>query len=157
MAPTGAAPTGTTSVSSAAASTLRERLLAPVATAVAGLASFALVGLVSPYQSGHYPLCPTYALLGLYCPACGGLRAGHDLAHLDLVSAWGMNPLVVLTVPVVLVWWSSWLRRAVSGRRTEPSSGRRRAWVGRAVVVLLVVFTVCRNVPALAPWLAPGL
>ena len=26
---------------------------------------------------GHYPLCPTKALMGLDCPFCGGLRAAH--------------------------------------------------------------------------------
>lgn len=135
---------------------LRQRLTAPVLLATVAVASFAVVGSVSPYQAGRYPLCPTYALLGVYCPACGGLRAAHDLAHLDLAAAWGMNPLVVLAVPVALVGWVVWTRRAVRagpGRRV-PDAVRRRSWV--AVAVLLVVFTVLRNVPALAPWLAPG-
>lgn len=135
---------------------VRQRLTAPVLLAAIGVASFAAVGSVSPYQTGRYPLCPTYALLGVYCPACGGLRATHDLAHLDLAAAWGMNPLVVLAVPVVLVGWVMWMRRAVRGApgRRLPDAVRRRSW--SAVAALLVLFTVLRNVPALAPWLAPA-
>ena len=135
---------------------LRQRMTGPVLAALATVAAFVVVGTVSPYQQGHYPTCPTYALLGLYCPACGGLRAGHDLAHLDLAAAWGMNPLVVLAVPLAVGAWVVWVWRAASGRPREPvpQRARNRAWIGLAVV--LVVFTVLRNVTALAPWLAPG-
>ena len=59
--------------------------------------------------------------------------------------------LVVVAVPLVVAGWSAWMWRAWRGRpATAPSTA--------AVVLLaavLLVFTVARNVPALAPWLAP--
>lgn len=141
---------------SAAGAGLRQRLTAPVLVAGAAVAGFIVLGTVSPYEGGHYPLCPTYAFLGLYCPACGGLRAGHDLAHLDLAAAWGMNPLVVLAIPLAVLAWVAWVRRAAGGRRRPPVADgvRNRIWL--SVAAGLVVFTVLRNIAALAPWLAPG-
>ncbi|MBD5787314.1 DUF2752 domain-containing protein [Cellulosimicrobium terreum] len=118
---------------------------AVVATAVA------YVGLVDPNRPGHYVTCPLLALTGLACPGCGGLRATHDLVHLDLAAAWAMNPLWVLAAPLLVALWAVWLVRAWSGR-SGPRVPPAAAWAG---LVVLVVFGVLRNVPALEGWLGP--
>lgn len=124
----------------------------PLAVAVAGAAGLALLAVVDPNQPGHYPVCPFYALTGLYCPGCGSLRALHDLAHLDLAGAWGMNPLLVLAVPFLAWTWVAWVGREVRGvprtRLAHPG------WL-YALAALVLAFWVLRNVPPLAPWLAP--
>ncbi len=98
-------------------------------------------------------MCPVLALTGYVCAGCGGQRAVHELARLDVVAAWDMNPLVVVAAPLVAVAWARWLRRRW---RAEPPGGRLVStglpWLVAAVVV---AFAVLRNVPALAPWLAP--
>ncbi|WP_239070145.1 DUF2752 domain-containing protein [Cellulomonas chitinilytica] len=104
-----------------------------------------------PHVPGSYAVCPLKALTGLSCPACGCLRATHDLAHGDLAGAWGMNPLWVLAVPLVAALWLRWFTAAATGRPSR-AIPVRAGWVGLAVVL---VFGVLRNVPALAPWLAP--
>jgi hypothetical protein len=120
---------------------------------VAGVvgAATAWVGLVDPNRPGRYPVCPLYALTGLYCPLCGGLRSTHGLAHLDLAAAWSQNPVWTVLAPLLVLGWADWAWRAWRGR-----PARR---VPRAVVVVLVVvlaaFAVARNVPAWEPWLAP--
>lgn len=111
----------------------------------------ALIALRSPYTSGSYGFCPFLTLTGYYCPGCGGLRAIHDLLHLDVAAAWDMNPLVVLAAPLVVVAWSVWLWRA--WRRREPRVPSTGAVV--TLAVCLTAFTVLRNVPALAGLLAP--
>jgi hypothetical protein len=119
------------------------------AAAAAGLATLALV---DPNRPGHYPTCPFFWLTGLYCPGCGSLRALHDLAVLDVAGAWGMNPLLMLVLPFLVGSWIAWTRRSVTGghRRNLAHPG----WIW-ALFGLVMAFWVARNIPALAPWLAP--
>lgn len=129
------------------------RLRAPLLTGVGVATATTLLATVSPHTPGQYGICPSLWLLGVYCPGCGALRATYDLAHLDLVGAWSMNPLWVLVVPVLIVAWITWVRRAWRGRRL----GRRLApWMWIAPLAVALGYAVLRNLPALAPWLAPG-
>lgn len=108
--------------------------------------------LVDPHQPGSWGVCPVYALTGRYCAGCGALRATRDLLVGDLVGAWSMNPLWVLVLPVLAVWGLRALVRAAStGTPPAPPSAR----VAVVVLVAVVGYSVVRNVPALAPWLAP--
>lgn len=127
----------------------RGPLLVAGGAAVAGLA----LVLRSPHGQGAWGVCPLYALTGLYCAGCGGLRATHDLLVGDVAGAWAMNPLWVLLVPVLVGLWAFWLTRALrTGRAQLRSPSTRVALVAAAVVVL---YSVARNVPAWAGLLAP--
>ncbi len=66
----------------------RGRLLrAPLQSlAVLGAATVA-VHLRDPHVSGSWGYCPSRLLFGIDCPGCGGLRAVHDVTHLDLGAA----------------------------------------------------------------------
>lgn len=131
---------------------LRARLWAPVATGAVVLGGFALVGLVDPHQPGHYPVCPTLSVLGIYCPLCGGLRAANDLVHGNIAAAAGSNLLLVLALPLFALAWARWLRdRARGSRRDLFRMTSRQLWVA---AVVLAVFMLVRNLPfgaALAP------
>jgi Protein of unknown function (DUF2752) len=98
-----------------------------------------LTGLVDPSHPGNYPVCPVHALTGLACPGCGSLRAMHDLAHGHILAALDHNALFV----VVLAMTAGLAARVLAGRprlRTPPS-------IVRVAVVLLVAWTVARNLP----------
>lgn len=125
---------------------------APLALGALVAAATVYVGTVDPNRPGHYVTCPLLALTGLACPGCGGLRATHDLVHLDLAAAWSMNPLWVVVAPVLVALWGTWLVRAWQGR----PGLRVPVWVGWAALTVLVLFGVLRNVPALVPWLGPA-
>ncbi|MGO1279363.1 MAG: DUF2752 domain-containing protein [Cellulosimicrobium funkei] len=125
--------------------------VAPLAVGALVAAATAYVGAGDPNRPGHYVTCPLLALTGLACPGCGGLRATHDLVHLDLAAAWSMNPLWVVVAPLLVVLWGLWLVRAWRGR-PAPRVPAGVAWTSLAVLVL---FGVLRNVPALVPWLGP--
>lgn len=144
------APPATTARSTAAAR------VAPTVGALSvgfgAIGAAALLGRISPHVPGFYPVCPSYALAGLYCPGCGSLRAIHDLVHLDLAGALSMNPLAVLVLPIVVASWFAWLLRAVTGR---PRRWIAPPWVPVAVLVVTLVYWVARNIPVLAPYLAP--
>jgi hypothetical protein len=119
--------------------TARQRLGAAAGAAVlAGACAYVTV--VDPNRPGHYPVCPVYALTGLYCPGCGSLRAVHDLFTGDLAGALHCNLLLVSFLPVA---FGIWLRTAVLGR-PQPALPRR---TGIVLAVLLAVWVVARNLP----------
>lgn len=130
------------------------RRLLPHAAVLAGVgAATTYVWAVDPHQPGHYPVCLTYALTGVYCPGCGMLRATHDLVHLDLSGALSMNPLSVPLYLAVGVLFALWVRGSWTGRGL-PSWDPPR-WFPALLVVLFVGYTVARNVPGWT-WLAPA-
>ncbi|GIG24306.1 DUF2752 domain-containing protein [Cellulomonas denverensis] len=119
--------------------------------AAVGAAGLALV-LRDPHQSGSWGACPLYLLTGWYCPACGGLRATHDVLTGDLAGAWAMNPVWVLLIPLVVGLWARWTVRAAQGR--SAALGLRDRWYVLGLI-LLVLYGIARNVPAWAGALAP--
>jgi Protein of unknown function (DUF2752) len=114
-------------------------------TAVAGATAY--VGLVDPSGGGVYPLCPSRALFGVDCPACGGLRGTHDLLRGHVGQALDHNLLLPGFLAVLAVALALWLLPLV-GRPAGTLRLPRWATVGAAALV--VAFSVARNLP-LAP------
>lgn len=46
--------------------------------------------------------CPFYYVSGFYCPGCGSQRAVHLLLHGNIIGAFRFNPLMVLTIPIMV-------------------------------------------------------
>ncbi len=130
----------------------RARLLAPaLVVGGLGLATLAL-HLRDPHQAGSWGLCPS-ALLGWWCPGCGGLRAVHDLTHLQVADAASSNLALVVAIPVFAGGSAGgWCGAGVAGERPVPVT----TWLPLLVtaVTVVAVFTVLRNTAAGA-WLAP--
>ena len=122
----------------------------PLVAGAAAAAAAALVALRDPHETGSYGLCPLHTLTGLWCPACGGLRATYDLAHLHLATAWSENALWVAVLPFVVLGWLAAVVRRARGLPTRPP----RAWATAVGLALVLAFGVLRNVPAFG-WLAP--
>jgi hypothetical protein len=124
---------------------------------IAGLAAAAAltayVGLVDPARGGAYPVCPSRALLGVDCPACGGLRGTHDLLHGQVAQALDHNLLLpaYLVVAAALAWRlaAPLVGRASPALRVPP-------WAAAVAVVVAAAFAVARNLPAFG-WLGSGL
>jgi hypothetical protein len=131
---------------------LRRVASGPLLVAAAAGGALGVLAAVDPHQPGHYPTCPFLALTGWFCPGCGSLRALHDLTQLDVAGAWGMNPLLLVVLPFLLVTWVLWTRRRVLD---APKSWLLPGWAVLGILGLMVAYGVARNVPALAPWLAP--
>jgi hypothetical protein len=127
-------------------------LLGPVSTAALAASAVAYIVTKNPHIPGSTFICPIAALTGLYCPGCGGTRAVYDLAHGDIGGALSMNPLVTLAIPLVAVLWTRWLLRGVGMPLREWRLSFR--WP-IALPVVVVAFTVLRNLPPFAPYLAP--
>lgn len=120
----------------------------PAGLALGAVGSCVLLALVDPNEGGRYPTCPTRALLGLDCPACGTLRGVHALTRGRIGTALDHNLLLAIAVPVgFFVWWS-WIRAAL-GRPARHRPVPR--WAAPAAVALALVFTLIRNIAG-GPW-----
>ena len=123
----------------------RRSRLGRLAALVGAVGAVAYVGLVDPGSgSGLFPPCPSRMLLGIDCPACGGLRGTHDLLHGDVVGALDHN----LLLPLLLGLYAYAAVVAFAplvGRAVRPLRPPRWALVAGAVV--FAAFTVLRNLP----------
>jgi hypothetical protein len=98
------------------------------------------------------PGCVFYQLTGLYCTGCGMTRAMQLLLHGHLYAAFRMNPLAVAALPFLLVFIGIMIYRTYRGR----SMPNLPSWAPWAALVVIVVYTVARNLPwAPFSWLAP--
>ena len=59
---------------------------------------------VLPLDLLPFSVCFFKAFTGLPCPTCGGTRALACLAHLDVASAFAMNPLVAAGAFMIAAW-----------------------------------------------------
>ncbi|MHA4852275.1 DUF2752 domain-containing protein [Rhodococcus sp. MSC1_016] len=126
---------------------------APATVAAGAAAAVALLHFRDPHQSGAYGFCPVYALTGWWCPACGGLRAVHDLTDLDIGAALSSNALIVPLLAVSVYLWVRWGQRRWAGARARSIGIRPYVMVG--VLIALAAFTVTRNT-SWGSWLAPA-
>jgi len=125
---------------------------------LAGACACAAIGIVlfefNPSYYGFYPRCWLYTSTGIYCPGCGSLRAMHQLAHGHLATALRCNLLLTLSVPFAVIFALRYAMRWSAGKPL-PSLAIRPRWI-KALAVVLVLFTILRNIP-FAPftYLAP--
>jgi len=123
----------------------------PVLAAAALCALTGVVALRDPFKHQLTPPCPFHELTGLWCPFCGATRAAWAATHGDMRLMLHANALFPMIV-VLFGWsWAAWLGKASGGWSIPVPKGRAFAW---ALAVVLVAFTVLRNLPgfgALAP------
>jgi hypothetical protein len=56
----------------------------------------------NPSENDFFLSCPFKYVTGYYCPGCGSQRAIHQLAHGNIISALSFNPLMMLSLPIVI-------------------------------------------------------
>ena len=128
------------------------RMVGPVCTIGGlGLATLAL-HVRDPHSSGSWGYCPS-ALLGLYCPGCGGLRAVNDLTDGRFGAAASSNLLFIIVLPVLVFLLGRWAVERWTGKVRQPDPRRLQLFLV-SLGVAAVAFTVLRNLPA-GSWLAP--
>jgi hypothetical protein len=92
-----------------------------------------------------FPKCPFRLVTGFQCPGCGSTRACHYLLHLDLIGAFKLNPLLVLTLPFIVYGLLGYTRSALSG---QP---QRRVFIPPLYLwgwlVVMILFWIFRNTP----------
>jgi hypothetical protein len=118
------------------------------------IGSAIILFLYNPAVSKLYPPSPFRTLTGLYCPGCGTLRGLHQLLHGHLLEAFGLNPLMVISLPFLAYSYLSLGVEAIKGRPL-PSLFIKAKWIWFVLEVILAYWVV-RNIPV-SPfsWLAP--
>lgn len=107
-----------------------------------------------PHRHASWGLCPLFALTGLYCPGCGGMRAVNDVTNGNLRAAVSSNVLALTLLPVVVGWWLIEVRNRWRGVHVVPFTRRHASTTTYLAAVVAVGFMVLRNTPwgaALAP------
>ena len=113
-------------------------------------AGCALLYFFNPAAHGFFPVCMFHRVTGLNCPGCGGLRAVHQLLHGHLATAFRLNPLFIVAIPVGIVFV---LRALLKKSPREIFLFQPMwLWIGLAVII---AFGIARNLP-FAPfaWMA---
>jgi len=63
---------------------------------------FVIYYFFNPSDHSFFLACPFKYATGYDCPGCGSQRAMHQLAHGNIANAFEFNPLMVLSIPLVL-------------------------------------------------------
>jgi hypothetical protein len=108
------------------------RLFIAAALSLGVIAAAAVLYAFTPEGHGFYPRCPLYVLTGLQCAGCGTLRALHSLLHGDLAQAVAFNPILVFSIPLLLLL------------SVKPRLAYKRS-IGWSVFAIVVIYTVWRN------------
>jgi hypothetical protein len=107
---------------------------------IAGTATYLF--LVDPTRGG-YPSCPFRLLTGFQCPGCGTTRALHQLLHGHPLTAFELNPLIVIALPF-LTFILILLTQSAIGKRNNWSISipARYGWL---TLLVVVGFWIVRN------------
>jgi len=111
-----------------------DRGASATALGAAGLGCLTLY-LVDPASVGPATLCPFRALTGYQCPLCGGLRSTRSLLHGDVGAAFELNPLFVLSLPLLLYFAASLGRVAAGGVPLPMPRITRSLAIGAGIVI----------------------
>lgn len=105
---------------------------------VTGVGAGGLLYFFSPADTGYFPSCPFYVLTGLYCPGCGSLRSMHSLLHGNLSGALAGNPLLILSLPLLVL---------ISIIRKVRPELYFRFSVGYIMLAVIIMYWILRNIP----------
>ena len=101
--------------------------------------------LFNPANGAGYPACPFRMITGFQCPGCGTLRGLHQLLHGHPLAAFKLNPLMVMTLPFLLVVLFLTTRRALTGRmQPRLFIPAKYIWI---FLVVVICFWIFRNTP----------
>ena len=122
----------------------RRRIKLVTALVLGGVAAIVVYGLLDPAEHELFPKCPFLMLTGgLRCPGCGSQRAVHALLHLEFKEAFLYNPMVVISIPFLLL-----LALAAITKDTRPEIYEKvnSSLLTKILLVLILGWWVFRNI-----------
>ena len=114
---------------------------------VGGVAAAVMYGLLDPARHALFPKCPFLMLTGgLRCPGCGSQRALHALLHLEFKEAFLYNPMVVISIPFLVL-----LALAAITKDTSPKFYDRvnSGLLTKILLLIILGWWVFRNIAGL--------
>ena len=125
----------------------RKRTALVAAFLAGGVAAAVIYCLLDPARNAIFPKCPFLMLTGgLRCPGCGSQRAVHALLHLEFKEAFLYNPMVVISIPFLLL-----LALAAIAKDTRPKLYERMnsGLLTKILLVIILGWWVFRNIAGL--------
>jgi hypothetical protein len=120
---------------------------AAITLGATAIGASAMVFFFNPGTHGFYPICLFHALTGWNCPGCGGTRSLYALLHGNFALALKDNALFVVLLAAAAargIWF------AAKKIQRQPAGKFLPAKLLWALPVIAAVFTMLRNLPALA-------
>ncbi len=109
-----------------------------------GLATITIF-VLEPGKSRFLPGCPFRGLTGFTCPGCGTTRALHQLLHGNVLAAFQLNPLLILSLPFLLYALLRYTNTLLRGRPVNRNSlAAKYIW---ALFGIVLFFWIFRNTP----------
>jgi hypothetical protein len=109
------------------------------------LISVVFLYLFDPAKSIFYAPCPFKTFTGFYCPGCGSLRALYQLLHGNVLAAFRLNPLAILSLPFLGYAFISKSITILRGRPL-PRIFIPAIWIWILLIIILL-FWIFRNIP----------
>ena len=124
----------------------RRKSASAIIVSSAALLTISLYFFIYPLYQQYFPKCIFHNLTGLYCPLCGTQRAISSLLHGNILLATKDNLLVIAALTLFVFLSAAFFfkprnRKNINYRIIYSSTFLR------AVLFVLVVFTIVRNIP----------
>ncbi len=104
-----------------------------------------LLYFLEPGKSVLFPGCPWRAFTGFTCPGCGTTRAFHQLLHGDVLAAFQLNPLFVISIPFLIYFLLRYTNTVMRGQTLKKNAlAAKYIW---ALFVIVLSFWIFRNTP----------
>ena len=100
----------------------------------------------NPLDYSFFPKCPFLTLTGLKCPGCGSQRAIHHLLNFQIVEAFKVNALLVISFPFLIILM---ILNLGYQRSSQLLMWRNHLYSKHSIFVILVIiinFWVFRNI-----------
>lgn len=111
---------------------------------ICGIGAAVVYGMFDPAESAFFPKCPFLLLTGgLRCPGCGSQRAIHSLLHLEFKEAFLYNPLVIISIPfLILLAVAALVKESRPGFYNKVNS----SLLSKKLLVIIIVWWIVRNI-----------
>jgi hypothetical protein len=93
-----------------------------------------------------FPKCPSYSFFGIVCPGCGSQRAVHELLHFNLLKAFRLNPLLVVSMPFLIFLLGVKGYNFVFDKNKQITLLYSPLFVKMLLIIICIYFVV-RNIP----------
>ena len=114
-----------------------------VGTLMIGAVVALILFFCDPARVAIYPVCVFHQVTGLDCPACGSLRAMHQLLHGNIIGALHFNAFTVLSLPLFAALGLYFITRSSTN---EAAMKIRSLWIWLYLAAFLA-FGILRDLP----------
>lgn len=128
--------------------TISKRVLI-IIIAIVSILFFAIYYNFDPNSEGSlFPRCPFLLITGYKCPGCGSQRAIHSLLHLDIGKAFAFNPILVISIPYLII--ISIINWKIKTSKNEKLWRLHNFLMGKNTIIIIAVifisFWIIRNI-----------